>query len=1521
MRRAARLGIYIGGGVIAGLLLGSLTVLLLSHTQFGRDRMRAYVARKLAHAIHGEFHLGRLTGPGLLGGVMVHDLAIADAQGRPFVAVDSARVAYDWTTLLKGEVVLDHVTLYQPRLYMEQLPGDTLWNYEHIFADTTGAKGGGPGPLILLQDVTIHGGLAEIHIPRAPTSGSTRPDTSVWRFEEVPGGFAQVLRFDSIQAHLDRVLWQSPVEEGKLFRVNSLAMRAGIMQRPLRVADMAGTVTMRDSVVSFDFPTVAWPAGSRASALGRIISTGDQHLYDFRLDARKLDFRDLQWLHPGFPAEGGGSLVLRVQSQEPKGILFQAQDARLVAPGTRLAGTFGIVVGDTLYFTNVDLKASPLDLQLLKAMVPPNLPLDGLLVGTVEVKGPLSYLETTGDLHYTPPEGGVASGLSWRGTLDMRYGPAARDLEAQLDDFDLGLLARWRPGLDLRGTVRGEIRASGGRRDLHFTGDLVHAVPGAPLSTLSGGGTLARQDSTDLLDLRLTAHPFSLDALGRAYPGLQGLTGSARGSIHIHGPLGALAGEADLETTGGTLSARGRLARADSLPELIASGALSSFTLGRVYRGLPAVRLTGRFGLDITGRQWANLTGPVRVVLDSADAGGVQLRSLLLRGRVERGLARIDTLVARLEGGVVTVEGEFGLSASRHGTLRVQGNSASLTPFQTAIFGDTLFDPLAPPRLAGTAHVEGSLSGSLHGFRLDGNATLSGLVLGNQQAQHFALQAQGRDIAGTAPTFTLGAAGDSLLVLGHSTDSARVQLAYGKHATTFDVGAWRAGDSLLGTAGTLRDVGAADRILRVAHFHLGTGDGAWRLPDTALIRLQPGSARMDSLVLRQVHGPGRVVAAGRLGWLTSASEATASTPSPPGTAAIGVPAGEDAEDSPPLDFRLALEATPLTDFMHLVAADPPLVGTVAGRLRLTGTARHPVADGEMAVRDLHYGELTLQRLSSQFTYAARTVNLRLEGRHGDQRVLTGDGSIPLDLTLGAVSHRRLDSPLEYSFKLDSLPAGFLAGLVGGFSNITGRLDGAVLARGTTANPKLGGSVTVTAGAATWDGTNVRYHDLSGSLKASGDRVVDVDLTLGTGEASGHPATPLHPSSAVSGLPPGMAHITGSIDFQNPGDPALDLGVAADHVLAARRRDVDLTASGSLQVAGRYRAPVVSGRLTADGGALYLDELYRQYQIIGLESPLLFDVVDTSLVSVRRVLPPTQNPFLKNLAVQDATVVVEPGSWLRSRDMNVEVSGNLAVAFDRRKEDLRMTGILTVLRGTYTLYYPPFARRFEVRDGSVEFPGTPGIDPNMAITAAYRARTTQGDPLDITATVSGTLQNPRVRLSSDAQPPISESDLASYLFFGAPTYALGTAGGLRGATSGTNQVAGFGFQTLAPSAFGYVASGLQTLGQNFGLVDYVGLTTAEAVPRTQSRSDLGSIFAGTEVELGRYITPSTFLAVTKRLDTPASDAGVRLEWQFHPTFRAEFFAEDRFARAPSFGFAESAEFRKVYGVFLFRQWSY
>jgi autotransporter translocation and assembly factor TamB len=608
-----------------------------------------------------------------------------------------------------------------------------------------------------------------------------------------------------------------------------------------------------------------------------------------------------------------------------------------------------------------------------------------------------------------------------------------------------------------------------------------------------------------------------------------------------------------------------------------------------------------------------------------------------------------------------------------------------------------------------------------------------------------------------------------------------------------------------------------------------------------------------------------------------------------------------------MDFHFGLHSVAVAEFLRLAHRDLPGGGNIEGGVRITGTAADPSIASDLAVTDLTYGDLRLDSLSGSVKYAANDVEMFFDARHKDRRVLSGGGHIPFDLRFATVAERKLDRPLALSFTADSLPLALPLGALPGFSEVGGRLDGTISAAGTTLDPALSGAIDVRDGSATWDATGVHYYGVNGTGKLVSDRVVDV-LASGRGGSQRRGGRVLFSSDD------GTAEVSGRLDFTALTDPAFDLKMNADQLLAARRREADVTISGLMQLGGHYTRPEVTGEITVDRGSLYLDEVYRRYLVVELDPSLLFNVVDTSVVSVRRVLPVSDNPFLKNLLISNALVHVNPrDAWLRSRDLDVLVGGDLTVAFDRRAADLRMTGTLAVSRGTYNLAYPPLqARRFQVRDGTIEFPGTPGIDPNLSITASYRAPT-KSEPLDILAVVTGSLQTPRVRLTSDAEPPISESDLASYLFFGAPSWEVAS---FRNGATGLNDV---GLRTFAPSVLGYAASGLQTLGQRFGLLDYVGISAAETGPGTVALNNaFANFFASTQIDLGLYVRPTVYLGVTKRI---TGSTGFRVEWRYNPTFTAQMFWEDRFANTPSFGLQREVGLKRVAGFFLFREWGY
>jgi hypothetical protein len=386
MNRKRRAVAYMVAGLATGLLIAFIAVTTVSRSEFGMERVRRLAVGWLTSRVDGEVHVGSIGGSGLLGGVTLRDFYIIDRKGRPFTRIDSVSLSYNWRTLLRGQIVINHATLYNAQVWMEQLPGDTLWNYQSVFPDRS-KPGAAQGPrrLIMIEDARVINGAAVVRIPYETRAAATEADERTV-VDTLPGGLAKVMRFDSLYGELSRVIWESPIETGRLFDVRSMRGRGFVWREPMHITALRGTVTIRDTIVAFDMPEVRLPS-SRASAVGRVVMEEGMNFFDVRVDARDFRFRDLDWLYPRLPQNGGGTGTLRIQSQRPRGILWLATNTRIAAPGTRMAGSFGLVTGaDSLYFTNVDLRASPLDLQLIQDILPNRLPLDGLLVGTVEVK-------------------------------------------------------------------------------------------------------------------------------------------------------------------------------------------------------------------------------------------------------------------------------------------------------------------------------------------------------------------------------------------------------------------------------------------------------------------------------------------------------------------------------------------------------------------------------------------------------------------------------------------------------------------------------------------------------------------------------------------------------------------------------------------------------------------------------------------------------------------------------------------------------------------------------------------------------------------------------------------------------------------------------------------------------------------------------------------------------------------------------------------------------------------------------
>jgi autotransporter translocation and assembly factor TamB len=134
-------------------------------------------------------------------------------------------------------------------------------------------------------------------------------------------------------------------------------------------------------------------------------------------------------------------------------------------------------------------------------------------------------------------------------------------------------------------------------------------------------------------------------------------------------------------------------------------------------------------------------------------------------------------------------------------------------------------------------------------------------------------------------------------------------------------------------------------------------------------------------------------------------------------------------------------------------------------------------------------------------------------------------------------------------------------------------------------------------------------------------------------------------------------------------------------------------------------------------------------------------------------------------------------WLRSGEANIQLEGRVRVS--KTGATYAPVGTLNAPRGTYTLKIGPVTRDFTVSRGKVDY--TNDLNAALDIEARHTVRSVRGDTVPIIANMTGTLYQPKLTLSSTVRPPISETDLVSYLITGYPASeatAVGQGGALQ-----------------------------------------------------------------------------------------------------------------------------------------------
>lgn len=392
---------FVGGVAVAAVLVIAIA-LVATRTDAGRERILAVTLNALGGQLHPDSRLEvqRLEG-GLFTGARLYGISLLDPGGEALAVVDSARIDYRVASFFRGDVVLDEVVAYGAEVLIYRLPGDSLWNYQELLQDTAAADTtGGPARATILRGLRLIDSNVTVRLPWEPAedlSGAAREaeiaaalsDTSRLAVEALPGGYLRTITARVTDASIEDLAIAPDERGGTYLRVADANASVDLYRdEPIIIEGLVGELSLREGVMRYAAPQVRLPASTVATE-GVLDLTAEEPLYDITVNGSGVSLRDLQWLYPAFPDEGRATFSMVIETR-PGELLLRTDGLDLEASGTRLVGDFTLLMGDSLLFSDVSLRADPLDMGTVQRMLPVDLPVRGLMIGSLSAESAAS---------------------------------------------------------------------------------------------------------------------------------------------------------------------------------------------------------------------------------------------------------------------------------------------------------------------------------------------------------------------------------------------------------------------------------------------------------------------------------------------------------------------------------------------------------------------------------------------------------------------------------------------------------------------------------------------------------------------------------------------------------------------------------------------------------------------------------------------------------------------------------------------------------------------------------------------------------------------------------------------------------------------------------------------------------------------------------------------------------------------------------------------------------------------------
>lgn len=1162
------------------------------------------------------------------------------------------------------------------------------------------------------------------------------------------------------------------------------------------------------------------------------------------------------------------------------------------------------------------LRFDPVQVVLARPYIK-DLPYAGVVTGTTTLTGSQrSGFNIVANVVHDSEETG-RSHVSANGFLGMGNGFSTRSLRLGFAPLQVAVARPFMRNLPIDGTLAGTatLTASMNARRIASTIDLTHN--GSSGTSRAIGRVNANWAGAGAFDIDVRTPILSLATINAMIPAA-GLRGTAAGGIVARGNLANLRANVNLAfaDSGGAMHMVGAFDLKSALKSYDFTSTFTAFNGAAVTSHLPRSALTGTVVARGSGTTAATADASISAnLVGSRAVGSPVVDSAVVQARLSNGLATIERARLRLGSANGDFSGSFGLIAGRNGTLRYAFSVDTLSQFiahlpvtdtvtiqprpltqarriararadstrvaeatevQRAAVGyppeprlkaDTL--PTRRDTLTGSLRAEGTLTGNVKVFDARGSAQARSLTASGTHIGRGAATYDLRGFGTNTATIKLQAFADTLLFKGFYFDSARAQVDYtglrSKGNGTVDIAAYQdtARDYRVRSAFNLS---LEQKRLALQDLQLRFDTTRWNTTHPATISWGKPGTVISNLELRSNAG-GLMRIDGRL------------------------------PQNGPADLRIDIDRLQLGDLTALVQDTSNIRGVASLHTHVQGTATAPVMQGDVTVLNAVYRGQQLPDVRGSLTYAKSDLRFYSRLLRDSTLLATADAHLPINLAFQGVTGPRLrrDVPLSLDVRMDSLPLESLPSFTSQVSDVRGRIRGNATVRGTFNNPRLSGLALLDLGSLRLNSTGIIYNDITGQIRFAGDTAYVDSVVAHAG---------------------GTVRAQGTMNMATLTRPGFDLTVNVRDAWLLNNYRGTFRADADIAIKGPYENVHVTGESRIREGVFYAPET-RARRVTNLDDPTLRGRLDTVGIGLQLLPPP--NPFMQGLLV-DVGVRISPNTWARNTSANVEIytpedEDPLRVHMDNKHQVLTLNGVINTDRGEYSVA----GRTFKLSTGSVTFLGGPKLDPMIQLTARYQVQRQGLEALLIEVHVDGFMTAPRVTLTSNAQPPLTQSDMLAYLAFGQPTSSLlnmqssgvGSAG--NGGLSGLPALAE---QQLSSVAMGTVMDELvkqiEQEGTRGGL-DVFRVRAGELPVEAAFQGAFRNFLSGTEIEAGKYLSSRLFLTAQGRTNTIP---GVSLQYRAPNGLLWYGVYEPRYLPVePSFSSAVTAQRTRTLGLLL------